>query len=204
MGPLSVAIPPPHGLARRPLTETLNVAMHATLDFGHPRTEADWHNAQILIHELIEWDVSQSRHQGFDRAEVVEIFYPDTWEDIRAHSAEPGGGFLLATAGGNPAGCAAFKRLSPEVCELYSVYVRPDFRGQRIASHLISRLKKEAFAIGYLTMYLETATFMSDAHRLYRAHGFKVRHHYRPLPPRHANAIVSMQCDLSPPQEGAT
>ena len=45
-------------------------------------------------------------------------------------------------------------------------------------------------------MYLETATYMHDAHRLYRSLGFEVRGYYRAVPEQFTAATLSMQCDL--------
>ena len=45
-------------------------------------------------------------------------------------------------------------------------------------------------------MYLETATYMHDAHRLYYSLGFEVRGHYRAIPEHFAALTLSMQSDL--------
>jgi GNAT superfamily N-acetyltransferase len=163
---------------------------------GSPGTDLEWRQAQALVNALIDWDASQSRPLGFSRAEVAAAFYPDSMADIRAHSVAPRGRFLLATQAHDPAGCAAFKQLSADVCELYCVYVRPESRGHGVGSLLLGRLQAEASVAGYTAMYLETATFMHDAHALYRSHGFGIRGHYRPLADKYANVTVAMQCDL--------
>ena len=168
--------------------------MRTSVQVYSPTTDFEWRHAATLVKELIDWDVSQS--SGFSRSEVVEAFYPDSMADIQARSTAPHGLFLLATSAKDLAGCAAFKQLSSEVCELYCVYVRPDCRGHGVGALLVDRLKMDALAAGYTTMYLETATFMHDAHRLYQSQRFEIRDHYRSLSARYANAIISMQCDL--------
>jgi N-acetylglutamate synthase-like GNAT family acetyltransferase len=166
------------------------------VDIVRPATEVDWRYAQILIDELIEWDVDQSSSFGFGRAEVVSAFYPDSLENVRRVSATPEGSFLIAIGTDGPAGCAAFHRWSSEVCELYSVYVRPSYRGSGIGSLLIGRLRNDAMASGYRAIYLETAAFMHSAHRLYRASGFEVCEHYRARSARLRKATISMHCEL--------
>lgn len=168
----------------------------AAVELLSPVADLDWRHAKALIDELIEWDVSQSARLGFDRAAVVDAFYPDSLESIRRNSAGPDGRFLLATANGGAAGCAAFRRLDSEVCELYNVYVRSTRRGCGIGSLLVGTLQKNARGAGYGAMYLETATFMHGAHKLYRSHQFEVCEHYRSVPEVLAGAIISMRCNL--------
>jgi len=171
--------------------------MHsAAVDIVRPTTEIEWSYAQTLISELIEWDVDQSSSLGFGRAEVVSAFYPDSLEDVRRVSTTPEGSFLIAIGKDGPAGCAAFHRWSSEVCELYSVYVRPSYRGAGIGSLLIGRVWNDAMASGYRAIFLETADFMHSAHRLYRANGFEVCEHYRARSARLRKATISMHCEL--------
>ena len=161
-----------------------------------PTTEDEWRNADSLIAELKEWDVRQSQALGFDRDEVLSIFYPDDIGDIRRHSAPPDGCLLLAIDASLPVGCAAFRRLTANACELYNVYVRPTCRSRGVGSMLLQRLMSDARVAGYHTMCLETATFMHDAHNLYRSLHFQVRQPYRSIPARFAKATMWMECKV--------
>jgi ribosomal protein S18 acetylase RimI-like enzyme len=161
-----------------------------------PTTENEWHHAEILMAELKEWDVQQSQGLGFDRDEVIRVFYSDDTGDIRRDSVPPDGCLLLAMDGSLPAGCAAFRRLSSSACELYNVYVRQACRGRKIGSMLVQRLVSDAKSAGYRTMCLETAAFMHDAHNLYRSLRFQVREPYRGIPAKFAKATMWMECKL--------
>jgi GNAT superfamily N-acetyltransferase len=161
-----------------------------------PTTEDDWQDADVLITELKEWDLLQSKDLGFDPDEVLSVFYPDDIGDIRRDSVPPDGCFLLARDAHLPAGCAAFRRLTANACELYDVYVRPTSRGRGIGSLLLEQLIGEAKARGYHTMCLETAKFMHDAHRLYRSLQFYMREPYRSIPAMLAEATMWMECKL--------
>jgi ribosomal protein S18 acetylase RimI-like enzyme len=161
-----------------------------------PDSAVEWRVAEDLINELIEWDVQKSEGLGFTREEVISAFYPDSMASIRRNSEGPDGCFLLATEENGAAGCAAYRRLDSETCELYDIYVRRSYRGSGIGSLLVKRLRREAMAAGYKSMYLETATFMVDAHRLYQSHEFNVREHYRAVPVNLRAAIISMECVL--------
>lgn len=161
-----------------------------------PTTEHEWHSADRLIAELKDWDVRQSEALGFDGDEVTTTFYPDAIEDIRRNSVPPDGCLLLAMDGNLPVGCAAYRRLSSHACEAYDVYVHPTCRGRGIGSTLLKRLVCEARITGYLTMCLETATFMQEAHRLYSSLHFQVREPYRSIPAKFERATLWLECNL--------
>ena len=82
------------------------------------------------------------------------------------------GRMLLGVVDGTPAGVAALKRVSAEVCELKRMYVRPAHRGLGVAGSLLDRLVSDARSLGYASMRLETFDFMTTAHALYRRTGF--------------------------------
>lgn len=161
-----------------------------------PTTDDEWQSADRLIAELKEWDVRQSEALGFDGDEVRRIFYPDAVNDIRRNSLPPDGCLLLAIDASLPVGCAAYRRLSSHVCEVYDVYVRPTCRGRGIGSTLLQRLVCEARIAGYHAMCLETATFMREAHRVYRSLHFQVRAPYRNIPVKFEKATMWMERNL--------
>jgi GNAT superfamily N-acetyltransferase len=168
-----------------------------TIRLLSPSTEEEWGEAEVLIAELKEWDVQQSQALGFDRDEVMSVFYPDDIGGIRRDSVPPNGCLLLAVDAGSPVGCAAFRRLTSSGCELYDVYVCPSSRGRGVGSMLLRRLKSDAKAAGYQTMFLETAVFMHTAHSLYRSFHFHARDPYRAVPSRFAKATIWMECRLA-------
>ena len=175
-----------------------------TIALTSPATEPEWHEAGILIDELIDWDFERFRARGYARAELVSAFYPDNLENVRRHCSGADGRFLLARGDGDAAGCASFRRLDAHTCELYNVYVRHSYRGCGIGALLLRQLQDDARRAGYQAMYLETATYMLDAHRLYHSLGFKVRGHYRAIPEHFAALTLSMQCDLRDSDAHAT
>ncbi len=81
-------------------------------------------------------------------------------------------------------------------CELYNVFVSPQARGRGIARALLQQLMREARDAGYRSMRLETATFMADAHRVYRSLGFVDVEPYRKLEPRYSAVTLWMERDL--------
>ncbi len=158
-----------------------------------PASEDDWRHAEVLIAELQEWDFQQSQALGFDGKEVLAVFYPGEAEEVRRDSTSPRGRFLLAMDANIPIGCAAFRERSPTTCELYNVYLRPAYRGRGVGSELLRRLMSDAKAMGYEAMCLETASFMGDAHKLYKSLGFEVCEPYRSIPAKFASVTLWMK-----------
>lgn len=110
--------------------------------------------------------------------------------------AMPKGRLLLAYSDDELAGCIALRPLNEDgVCEMKRLFVRDDFRGQRIGVQLIERLVADAREIGYTAMRLDTLPpKMGKAVKLYESHGFV------PIPPYYDNpydGVLFMELDLS-------
>jgi putative acetyltransferase len=121
--------------------------------------------------------------QGFAR-EVAEL--PGSY-------APPAGRLFLATDGTEPAGCVALRLLGDGVCEMKRLYVRPTARGARRGRRLTETVIREARAIGYTRMRLDTLPSMKEAFALYQTLGF------REIAPYYTTPIVGtrfMELDL--------
>ncbi|MDP1685301.1 GNAT family N-acetyltransferase [Hydrogenophaga sp.] len=90
--------------------------------------------------------------------------------------AQPAGSVFLATVGGEPAGCCAFRPLTNtdhlDACEMKRLFVRRAFRGFGLGRLLVERVLSDARLAGYTTMLLDTLSDMETARALYQESGF--------------------------------
>jgi putative acetyltransferase len=111
--------------------------------------------------------------QGFDK-ELAEL--PGDY-------APPEGRLLLADIGGEVAGCVALHKIDNDTCEMKRLYVRPQFRGKGLGKALAEHIIREARAIGYKKLRLDTVEpVMRTAVAMYRQLGFHEIAPYRANP----------------------
>lgn len=88
--------------------------------------------------------------------------------------APPDGRLLLAFVDEKLAGCIALRKLEDGICEMKRLFVRENFRGQKLGNSLIAKLIEDARSLGYRNMRLDTyPPKMSKAVRLYLSYDFQ-------------------------------
>lgn len=124
-----------------------------------------------IFWEYLQWantEVNKTFDVNFDIQTMLE-------QDVRklAIFMPPEGRLLLSASNGDLYGVACLRKNAEDIGEIKRMYVRPAYRHQGIGRALLIQLLDEARAIGYRCIRLDSASFMSDAHRLYRSLGFQ-------------------------------
>jgi GNAT superfamily N-acetyltransferase len=116
----------------------------------------------------------------------VDLCFQGFEEELRTlpgKYAPPRGRLFLA--GDPPVACIALRPLDePMVGEVKRLYVRPSARGTGLGRALVETVLAHAREIGYRELRLDTATWMSDAVRLYSRLGFEEcsPYYHNPMP----------------------
>jgi len=110
--------------------------------------------------------------------------YEREYAHLPGEYAPPDGRLFLARYDGTVVGCIALRKIDEHVCEMKRLYVRPQYRGNKIGRLLSEKLISEARSMGYRTMRLDTVPEMTAAKALYRSLGFgKIEpYRYNPIP----------------------
>jgi putative acetyltransferase len=153
------------------------VSHRPNITIAPPENRADLAAVRALFIEYAESLGFSLAYQGFER-ELTEL--PGRY-------APPTGALLLARADDVEVGVVALRQLSPEICEMKRLYVRPAHRSLRTSEGL-SIGRALAFAIvaaartlGYQRLRLDTiAGKMDAAVRLYTSMGFVEIERYYP------------------------
>ena len=170
----------------------------AAIEVVEARMPAEIAAAADLMRDFVSWQhVRHAEH----RERLDAYFDPAGFEDELARLPEPfhrpAGTLLLATVGGDPAGCIALKPLGDRICEMKRLYLKPEYHGLGLGRMLVSRLIEEASAIGYTSMRLETGPLQLEAQGLYAALGFRRIPPYRRLPDCLRDWLICMERPLA-------
>ena len=139
----------------RPAEKDLNI---------RPATNADCQRVQDLVFGVLAEHGLSSDLNGTDR----------DLTDIESHYTNRGGVFeLIETADGRLLGTAALYPVEDETVELRKMYFDHELRGRGWGSLMLRRLIDRSRDLGFKRIYLETASVLTDATRLYEKFGFQ-------------------------------
>ena len=159
-------------------------------------TPAHYEQVQELFVELMAWDCARVSELGFDSALAQQFYYGQVAAPLPGEYAPPDGQLFWAKYAGNSAGCGAFTKLSPGICELKRVYVRTHYRGKKLGRQIVTSLMDCAQRNQYGLMRLETVTFMRSAIAMYREIGFRECPAYYEIPEDFRDITVFMELEL--------
>lgn len=128
-----------------------------------------------LSQEYVEWMVAELRvrYPAFKLDEMTSKHeYDDVRKKFPGEHVPPDGCLLIAKSDGAICGCIALGKLSADICEVRTLFVRPTGRGAGIGKALVDAVLDQARDFGYSYARLDTLQFMDNAQRLYRSIGF--------------------------------
>src|SRR5262249_42797586 len=82
-------------------------------------------------------------------------------------------GFVIATFGGRPVACGAYRPLGEDVAEIKRMYVEPEYRGRGLGRRVLGDLEARARRDDYAAVRLETGTAQPEAIHLYESAGYR-------------------------------
>lgn len=98
--------------------------------------------------------------------------YDDELLNLEKKYGLPEGRLYIAYCNGKIAGCIGLKKMTAQECEMKRLYVRPEFRGNKIGYILIRQIINDAKEIGYRHTLLDTLPFLQSAIYMYKKIGF--------------------------------
>jgi putative acetyltransferase len=79
-----------------------------------------------------------------------------------------------------PVGCGCFKKFDDRSVEIKRMFVKPEYRGQKIAASILQELENWAIEFNISGTILETGIKQHEAIHLYRKSGYIVVENYGP------------------------
>jgi len=130
------------------------------------RTTSDNEDFRLLIAELDK--ELQSRYE--ERQAIYD----------RYNIIENNGNVVIAYKDEMPVGCGCFKKFDDRSVEIKRMFVRPEYRGQKIAASILQELENWATELNISGTVLETGTKQHEAIHLYQKSGYIVVENYGP------------------------
>ena len=130
------------------------------------RTTSDNEDFRLLIAELDKELLSryEERQAIYDRYNIIE----NNRNVVIAYKEEM------------PAGCGCFKKFDDHSVEIKRMFVKPEYRGQKIAASILQELENWAIELNISGTVLETGIKQHEAIHLYRKSGYIVVQNYGP------------------------
>ena len=162
-------------------------------------TVSDYAAFASLIREYVDWCRARYAHDAwFVDAALSHQSLDSELRDLVTYYGPPNGKTLLASIDGEIQGACAYRRLSPDICEMKRLFVPARFQGHGTGRRLGEALIAAAIADSYSLMRLDTASLLTEAIALYRSMNFLDCPPYQEYPAELMSNIVFMDRELVP------
>jgi GNAT superfamily N-acetyltransferase len=130
------------------------------------RTSSDNEDFRALVGELDKelWRIYEDRQAAYDQHNIIE--------DNR--------NVIVAYINDIPVGCGCFKKFDDRSVEIKRMYVKAEYRGQKIAASILAALEQWAGESDIPAIVLETGIKQLAAMHLYGKSGYIVTENYGP------------------------
>src|SRR5262249_7970697 len=112
-----------------------------------------------LSQEYVTWMLAEIRVQ-FPDLDIKEFTSEHEYDDVRkkfpGEHIPPDGGLFIALSDGAVCGCVGLGRLTKDTCEMRTLFVRPQFRGNKAGKKLAEASLGAARNFGYSFVRLDT------------------------------------------------
>ena len=146
-----------------------------------------------ILELFTEYTDMLAEHDASFKAYLNIQNYDDEIAHLEHKYGLPEGRLYLLRRDGKSAGCIALRKLDNERCEMKRLYVRPEYRGEKLGEVLARKIIGDARAIGYKHMMLDTLPFLESAIRMYKKLGFYETDCYNDSP---MDTTIFMRLDL--------
>ena len=145
------------------------------------RTDSDNEDFRLLIRELDKelWSRYDNMQAVYDKHNIIEN----------------NKNVLVAYKDEIAVGCGCFKKYNDKTVEIKRMYVKPEYRGKKIARLILDALEKWAIELNISATVLETGTKQAEAIHLYLKSGYIVVENYGPY--KDLQESVCMQKNLA-------
>ena len=145
------------------------------------RTDSDNEDFRLLIGELDKelWSHYDNLQAVYDKHNIIEN----------------NKNVLVAYKDEIAVGCGCFKKYNDQTVEIKRMYVKPEYRGQKIARLILDALEKWAIELNIFATVLETGVNQPEAIHLYLKSGYIVVENYGPY--KDLQESVCMQKNLA-------
>jgi GNAT superfamily N-acetyltransferase len=109
----------------------------------------------------------------------------------------PNGKTLLIVVDGEVQGACAYRRLSPQICELKKMFIRSGCQGKGNGRKLAQAIIALAHKDGFTLMRLDTASLLKEAIAMYKSLGFRECAPYNEYPSELIPHIIWMELPLT-------
>lgn len=144
-----------------------------------------------------EYELGQSLFSKYAEDIGIDLSFQDFEKELlqlEKQYGPPEGSLFLIFEDTTPIGCFAIRKLESQICELKRMFLEKTYRGKGIGRLMIKKALKEASALGYVKVRLDSLKGMKAAITLYKDFGFKEVEPYRFNPMEDA---VYFEKDLS-------